>query len=154
MSLQEKEAKPLGSVSAWGLFRYVFPGSYIPIALLGTTLPEGIPFMLMFFAVAWIRNYAHAYGYADEDGITFRRFFRKHRVSWDDVSRVDWSISNLLRRAYVEGTRESKVGFFRKVKFMVSDKSYRWGQPPREDWVPKILPWIMNQPRMNQPSTR
>lgn len=104
-----------------------------------------------FLAVAWIPNYALAYGFGDVEGLTFRRFFRKHHVRWDGVEKVEWSNSNLLSRQYVVITFVQRVGLFRKARFFVKDKSYRWGQPLREDWVPDILAWIMNQLRMQQP---
>jgi hypothetical protein len=99
-------------------------------------------------------NYAHAYGYASDSGISFQRFFKKHCIEWDDVARISWNNSNLFQRPYVVISLEHRVGCFRSVKFFVNDKTYRWGQPPSEDWVPEILPWLMNQLRMNQPPRR
>jgi hypothetical protein len=56
----------------------------------------------------------------------------------------------LWQRNYVTVTLERRVGWFRSVKFMVVEKRPNRGEPPSEDWVPEILPWMMNQMRMSQ----
>jgi len=100
------------------------------------------------FAVFWISNYSHAYGYGDDEGITFRRYFRKYRITWDDVDRVDWT---MMQTPYVFLTLERPVGFFRTVKFASFRPRSKPGEAQNPDWVPEILPWMMNQLRMNQP---
>ena len=149
MSLRGKEVKRLGDPLPWSLFRFVFPGLYVPIALSNPSLLRGVLFTLIFFAVPWAIDYAHAYGYADEEGITFRRFIRKYRVTWGDVAKVDWS-NSIMQRPYVYLTLECPVGFLRTVKFACYRESARLGQAQNPDWVPEILPWIINHMKMNQ----
>ena len=149
MSLQKNEIKPLGYFPAWFYKRFFILLLFTPF-LLRTQSLTFLGVAVLLTIVRSYLTYEDAFGYADEKGITFRRFFRKYRVPWDDVARVDWS-TNLWKQRYIEITLEHRVGFFRKVMFSARDKTYQWGKPPSEDWVPEILPWMMNQLRMNQP---
>jgi hypothetical protein len=150
MSTQEHEVRQLGSFPMWLLFRFLGPCIWLPIAIdIGFRFLT-IVYLFLIIAIPW-SDYARAYGHADEDGIIFRRFFRKHRITWDDVARVDWSNSNLFQQPYVFLTLEHPVGGFRTVKFACYRKSSRPVQVQDLDWVPEILPWMMNQMRMNQP---
>ena len=153
MSSQSNEDKPLGSFLAWVIFRLFIPLGFVPVPLMYGSTFVGLVGVIVLFAIPNCSklNYAHAYGHANEEGIMFRRFIRQHFVTWDDVARVEWSNSNLLQGQYVIVTLERPVGLFRTVKFMALDKNRRLGEPPREDWVPEILPWMMNQMRMAQP---
>jgi hypothetical protein len=74
MSRLGEESRQLGSKPLWLLGRLI-PLS--PLAFLDIGLVRGILFQLFTPPVLWGLNYAYAYGQADGDGISFRRFFRE-----------------------------------------------------------------------------
>lgn len=145
MNQSNDEFRELGSKSLWFLSRLV---PFTPsVMLLNRGLVFGILFQLVVLAVLWLPNYDLAYGSGDEEGITFRRFIRKHRVSWDDVERVDWN-PNLASRFSI--MLEHRVGGFRALRFR-STQALPRGQGPRlENDVPEIVLWIADRINLNE----
>ncbi len=46
-------------------------------------------FFLTFVYIAYLTD-PMSYGYADDNGILFRRYFKQSYVRWNDVGRIDW----------------------------------------------------------------
>jgi hypothetical protein len=92
--------------------------------------------------VVYLHDYAWAY--ADERGLTFRRYVRKFCVPWEQVDRVDWnsSVPTLLVVHL-----ETPVMSSRTVKFTIDMTVKNLGAAMKGQWTPEIVIWIMNQMR-------
>ena len=147
MSQARDESRELGSKWLWLLSRLIllFPSA----GLLAVGLVRGVLaqlFVLLALLVLWLPNYALAYGQADDDSISFCRFFRKHRVSWDHVEKIDWIPS----RSSFFITLERPIGGFATARFH-SFRMRSRGQGPRpEDEVPEIVLWIAGQIKLHE----
>lgn len=91
---------PIGSVSYWGMMRLA-QVALICIGLFVAFLERhsmqwelGGILVLWFLFAAYLDT--EVYGYADENGVHFRRYFSMQFVPWTNVSRVSWFRSNIL----------------------------------------------------------
>jgi len=81
-----------------------------------------------------------AYGYADEKGITFRRYFRQHFVPWDQVREAHWGGWDFARLVIVtahpmEGSR--RIDFY-------SDRVGMW-RAFRRQRTPEAVCWVLHR---------
>ncbi len=90
----------VGSVGYWGLMRLAqFVIICVGILFL---IAEGRPFpwQLVVILVLWFLFAAYLdsciYGFADEDGLHFRRYVSMQFVPWTKISRVSWFGKNIL----------------------------------------------------------
>ena len=83
-----------------------------------------------------------AWRFADEQGLTFRRYLRKHTVAWDDVQRVDW---NTWGPTWLVVTFDKPVLLGRRAKFILSRTAEDLGAAITGRWTPEIVIWMMNQ---------
>jgi hypothetical protein len=99
-------------------------------------------FVLLLISVA-LQADALAYGSADEKGIVFRRYVKRHFVPWHEVARVEWEPrSTGLRILLKEG-----LAFRRKLQFFL-DGSVSVAEAIREftrRTTPEIVLWLQEQ---------
>jgi len=83
--------------------------------------------------------YPIAYGSADGEGITFRRYFKRYHFLWNDVIEARWGRKsgwNRLKLIFRE-----PAGLSRRAEFDVINniwqllKAYRGWRPDIVDWV-------------------
>jgi hypothetical protein len=95
-----KSTAPIGSVGYWGMMR-LLQVAMICIGFLIVFL-AGRPsrweldgFLILWFLFAIYLD-TEVYGYADEDGVHFRRYISMQFVPWKDTDRVSWFGKNIL----------------------------------------------------------
>jgi hypothetical protein len=98
--LMSQSKVAVGSVGYWGLMRLAqFVMICVGILFL---ISEGRPFpwQLVVILVLWFSFAAYLdsciYGFADEDGVHFRRYIFMQFVPWTKISRVSWFGKNIL----------------------------------------------------------
>jgi hypothetical protein len=91
---------PVGSVGYWAVMRLA---QFLIICtgllfVLGTGWP--FPWQLALILVLWFSFAVHldssVYGFADENGVHFRRYISMQFVSWAKIGRVSWFGKNIL----------------------------------------------------------
>jgi hypothetical protein len=95
------EAKvPVGSVGYWATMRLV---QFLMICiglLFGLVAERPFPWQLVLILVSWflltIYLDSSVYGFADENGVHFRRYVSMHFVPWAKIGRVSWFGKNIL----------------------------------------------------------
>src|SRR5260370_27481436 len=98
--LMRQSKVTVGSVGYWGLMRLAqFVIICVGILFL---IAEGRPFpwQLVVILVLWFLFAAYLdsciYGFADEDGLHFRRYVSIQFVPWTKISRMSWFSKNIL----------------------------------------------------------
>jgi hypothetical protein len=89
----------IGSVGYWGAMRFAqFFVICVGVLLLIAERP--FPWQLALILVLWFLLAAYLdsciYGFADEDGVHFRRYISMQFVPWTTISRVTWFGKNIL----------------------------------------------------------
>lgn len=95
-----------------------------------------------FSVSVYLHNYA--WGFADEQGLTFRRYVRKFYVPWELVERVDW---NTLGPNLLVVRLASPVVISKTIKLVIDMDIENLGAAMKGQWTPEIVIWIMNQMR-------
>lgn len=86
-------------------------------------------------SVLFIASEEVAYGHACEEGIYYRRYFRKVLVRWQDVAAIRWSTWTRLEV-------ELKKGFlFRKSLWMETTQRASWATVLTEP--PEVVRWLL-----------
>lgn len=99
---------------------------------------------LCFLILTFVMFFNRAFGKADEGTLSFRRYFRRHAASWDDVKRVDWNNDD---PRVMTLTFERRIGISRKAVFSVMNSSEDFGAYVTGHWVPHAVAFIMNRLR-------
>jgi hypothetical protein len=82
-----------------------------------------------------------AYGYADESGITFRRYLKQYFVPWDQIREAHWGGRYLLNLLVVT---ERPVGGSRRTYFPYQTQSpVRLWRVFRREWAPDAVDWVL-----------
>ena len=86
---------PLGHFHGWVSMRFPLVASMIGLFILVffSNLKPGavvifIPFLLVVRLMEW--KFPIAYGYANDEGIRFRRWVRWHSAKWNEVEDIEW----------------------------------------------------------------
>ena len=115
------------------------------LVMLGPLEPlfKGLVFLPILFLVVILEwQYPVAYGYADTNGIRFRRYFRRHSASWKEVKSIEWRSLGSGFMLFLEPApgRPRKIGF-------LLDRASLWGKsgPSRSRNLPEIISWIREQ---------
>ena len=144
----------VGSVGYWGLMRFaqVFMICLGLLFLFVAARPVTWEFILILILVVWFLFVIYldscVYGFADEDGVHFRRYVSMDFVPWTKIARVSWfgknilSIhlkwGNLLRREMNANRFFSGFGNIEEEPDLV-----RWllvAKPPGADGI-ELRPW-------------
>ena len=93
--------------------------------------------------LALLSIYFHpvAFGYADDQGIVFCRYFRLHFVPWNEVARVDRPQFRTFELVVRLGRR---VGLTKTVKFAMNFAGQEVSAL-RDGWTPKIMTWLKDR---------
>ncbi len=83
-----------------------------------------------------------AYGYADESGITFQRYFERHFVPWDEIRKADWGGWYALNLVIVtlRPVEWSKRVYFPYPTWSVVKLLGALSQ----SWVPDEVAWVLD----------
>jgi hypothetical protein len=148
MTAAANKARKVGSFAYWVVAR-ITEAFLLVIAFRFAITSAHISWHVRTFCIlaiclvlAYFHNYA--WGTADEQGLTFRRYLSKHQASWDDVARVDWVP---LGPNLIVVTFEKSVGLTKRAKFTLSFKPGERGAPFTSHETPDIVIWIMNHLR-------
>jgi hypothetical protein len=112
------------------------------------------PWQLALILVLWLLLAAYldssVYGFADEDGVHFRRYISMHFVPWTEIGRVSWfgknilsihmRAGNFLRREMNANSSSSRSIF---VNVEEEPELVRWllvAKPPAADRL-ELMPW-------------
>ncbi len=148
--MDEKRVKPMraGSIFLWGMLR---AGEILILLFVVIILVDASDFhaLLRLFMLASLASFfaaAHNFsiGFADGDGLTFRRYFRRFTVSWNDVDQIKWDPRNAL---LVAVTLEKPVRYSRTVRFLLRGTVADMGAARRGEWVPEVVLFMLNQLR-------
>src|SRR5438067_11767491 len=89
----------VGSVGYWGVMRFA---QFFMIALAAFLIAGSLafPWQLALILILWFSFAVYLdsciYGFADEDGVHFRRYISMQFVPWIKVCRVSWFGKNIL----------------------------------------------------------
>ncbi len=141
----------LGTFSQWLITRLV-QGFFLFVALRVLVSFFYVPWPMRIasiVAVFWVSYlfYSLAYGQGDQTGMTFRRYLKKHHVSWDAISRIDWAPSRM--QSVVVVLREP-IALSRKVEFPVITNILQIWKVYARQWTPETVEWLNDQFARNQ----
>ena len=145
---------PVGSVGYWAAMRLA-QFLIIGIGLL-FLIAVGLPFtwQLVLILVLWFLFAAYldssVYGFADEDGVHFRRYISMQFVPWTEIGRVSWFGKNILSihlragnplRREMNANSSSSRSIFLNVE--EEPELVHWllaAKPPAADGL-ELMPW-------------
>lgn len=81
-----------------------------------------------------------AFGFADDDGITFCRYFKLHFVPWNEVARIQRRQWNAFELVVLLSRR---VTLTKAVKFPMNLTRQEIDATFRNSWTPEIVAWLM-----------
>ena len=145
---------PVGSVGHWGAMRLA---QFVMICV-GTLFliaeRRPFPWQLALILVVWFLMAAYLdsciYGFADENGVHFRRYISMQFLPWTKIARVSWfgknilslhlKVGNLLRRELNANSSSSRSMFLNVEE---EPELVRWlllAKPPAADGI-ELRPW-------------
>ena len=92
-----------------------------------------------------------AFGFADDQGITFCRYFKLHFVPWNEVARVQRRQRNAFELVVFLGR---PVALTKTVKFPMKLAGPEVDATFHDRWTPDIVPWLIDHlptPQSAQP---
>ena len=92
--------------------------------------------MVIFLSIGF---HPYAYGYADEAGVTFRRYFRKHFVAWDQIRDARWGGWDFAKLVIVTA---HPVQGSRRLYFAYLGGTW---QAFRRRWTPEPASWVIHR---------
>jgi hypothetical protein len=127
----------LGSFWLWFLFKFVAPALlFIVILAFIASREYTVPFLFMLvliYAIMLATGDEMIYGKANEDGITFRRYFREQFVPWSEIEAIGWSNANNVQ-IFLRGRR------FRGILHAQSHQSKSFVDSLQEE--PEVVQWL------------
>jgi len=154
--------RPLGSFTNWAILRlgelaFVGCGLLVLFVQRGrlSILTQASAVGLLLLLPVYFHPFA--FGFADDEGITFCRYFKLHFVLWNEVVRVQrrqWNafeVVVLLRR---------RVALTRIVKFPMGLSRQEVDATVQGSWTPEIVTWLIDHlpstqaPKAPHPSPR
>ncbi len=139
--------RPLGSFTNWAILRL---GELLSIAcgllfLLARRDNLSIPLKALALGLLFVLPvYFHpfAFGFADDEGITFCRYFKLHFVPWKEVLRVQRRQWNAFELVVLLGKR---VTLIKTVKFPMNLSRQEVDATFRASWTPEIVTWLIDR---------
>jgi hypothetical protein len=145
---------PVGSVGYWALMRFAqFFMTGIGLLILiafGRTFTWQLALILFLWFLFAVFLDSSVYGFADEDGVHFRRYISMQFVPWTEIGRVTWfgknilsihlRAGNLLRREMNASSSSSRSIFYNVEE---EPELVRWllvAKPSAADGL-ELLPW-------------
>ena len=144
---------PLGSVGHWVAMRFIQVLMVcVGLPFLAAERPLEWQLVLMFFMLFLFAFYldSSVYGFADEDGVHFRRYIFMQFVPWKNIGRVSWfgqnilsihlKAGNLLRRELNVNSAPSRSTF---LNVQERPELVRWllvAKPSTADGI-ELRPW-------------
>jgi hypothetical protein len=138
--------RPLGSFTNWVILRLgelllVGGGLYAVFAqrqrlsILLQASAVGLLFLLPLYF------HPFAFGFADDEGITFCRYFKLHFVPWNEVARVQRRQRNTFEVVVLLGRR---VALTKTVKFPMNLAGPEVHATFHDGWTPDVLAWLID----------
>jgi hypothetical protein len=138
--------RPLGSFTNWAILRLgelllVTGGLSVIFAQrqrLGILLQASAVGLLFLLPL-----YFHplAFGFADDEGITFCRYFKLHFVAWNEVARVQRRQRDAFELVVLLARR---VALTKTVKFPMKLAGPEVHATFRDGWTPDIVAWLID----------
>jgi Bacterial PH domain len=131
---------PLGSFWFWLVWKLatVFVLAVVPIVAfddLQFSGPLRFLFVGIIYAVMIVSNEELGYGHASDDGIRYRRYFRRQFLSWRAITSIHWSSRNRVEFRLKQGF------LFRKI---LSTESFGGRlSPDLFSESPEVVCWIV-----------
>jgi hypothetical protein len=149
--------RPLGSFTNWAILRL---GELVSVAcgffyvlvqrdrlsILVQALALGLFFALLVYF------HPLAFGFADDQGITFCRYFKLHFVPWHDITRIQRRQWNAFELVVLLGRR---VTLSKTVKFPMNLSRQEVDATFKGSWAPEIVTWLIDHlPPTEAPKAR
>jgi hypothetical protein len=139
--------RPLGSFTNWAILRL---GELVAVACGFSVLfvhrtklsplAEASVVGLLLLVPAYFHPFA--FGFADDEGITFCRYFKLHFVPWKEVVRVQrrrWDAFEVVILL------SKRVALTKIVKFSMNLSRQEIDATFQDRWIPEILTWLIDQ---------
>jgi hypothetical protein len=152
--------RPLGSFTSWAILRlgevvFLACGLLILFAQRGrlSILTQTSAVGLLVLLPVYFHPFA--FGFADDEGITFCRYFKLHFVLWSEVVRVQRRQWNAFEVVVLLSKR---VALTKSVKFPMNLSRQEVDATFRDRWIPEIVAWLIDHvpstqaPRASSPS--
>jgi hypothetical protein len=145
--------RPLGSFTNWAILRlgellFVAGGLFAMFAQRQrlSILLQASAVGLLFLLPVYFHPFA--FGFADDQGITFCRYFKLHFVPWNEVARVQRRQRNAFELVVLLGRR---VALTKTVKFPMSLAGPEVDATFHDGWVPDVVAWAIDHLPPTQP---
>ncbi len=138
--------RPLGSFTNWAILRlgeitavacglFALFGQRDRLSTVTLALVAGLLLLLPLYF------HPFAFGFADDEGITFCRYFKLHFVPWNEVVRVQRRQWNAFEIVVLLSKR---VALTKVVKFPLNLSRQEVNATFRDRWIPEILTWLID----------
>ena len=145
----------VGSLPYWLLMRFaqgliILVGLSAAVAVRSSSVKWELILILIVWFVYAIYLDSYIYGFADDNGVHFRRYIAMHFVSWNEIVRVSWFGPNVLslrlkRGPFVRRELNANSGSSRSIltSFKGEPELVRWllvAKPSAADRI-ELAPW-------------
>ncbi len=149
--------RPLGSFTNWAILRLgellsFVCGLFFLFAQRDklSTLLQAVGLGLLFVLPVYFHPFA--FGFADDEGVTFCRYFKLHFVPWNEVVRIRRRQWNAFELAVLLGRR---VALTKTVKFPMNLSRQEIDATFKGSWTPEIVTWLIDHlPPAQAPEAR
>jgi hypothetical protein len=139
--------RPLGSFTNWAILRlgelFFVAGGLFALFV----QRERLSILVQASAVGLLSLlplYFHpfAFGFADDQGITFCRYFKLHFVPWNEVARIQRRQRDAFELVVLLARR---VALTKTVKFPMKLAQQEVHATFRDGWTPEIVTWLIDR---------
>ena len=146
--------QPLGSFTNWAILRlgellFVVGGLFAVFAQRQRLSPLLQASAVGLLCLLPLYFHPFAFGFADDQGITFCRYFKLHFVPWNEVARVQRRQRNAFELVVLLGRR---VALTRTVKFPMKLAGPEVDATFHDGWTPDIVAWLIDHLPTSQAS--
>ncbi len=139
------KTKQLGSFGLWLwarvvqllVFAFFADTTVLLVRFRGPDLSDVLLFLLL--ASVALSLHPVAYGFANNSGVSFRRYFKRRFVSWENIAAVEWGALRGIRVVL----RESNGG--RTLLFSDNPSLSEFAAQLRGRSVPEIVTWVRSR---------
>jgi len=138
--------RPVGSFTIWAILRlgellFVAGGLCAVFAQRQrlSILLQASAVGLLFLLPVYFHPFA--FGFADDHGLTFCRYFKLHFVAWNEVARVQRRQRDAFELVVLLGRR---VALTKTVKFPMKLAGLEVDATFRDGWTPDIAAWLID----------
>jgi hypothetical protein len=139
-------AQPLGSFTNWVILRLgeliLVTGGLFAISAQRhrfSVVLQVLALGLLFVLPAYFHPFA--FGFADDQGITFCRYFKLHFVPWSEVARVARNQRNAFELIVL---LERRMALTKTVKFPMNLARSEVDATFHDNWTPDIVGWLID----------